>query len=187
MRVKNHSWLLSVCVALYAISQQRATAFVVPTAGTSTTRLCVQQRNPASYSACSHPEKYATAWRIQDSKRSGRSRNGEVFSTAISASMNPINSVTSIGEAAQQQGEVLVLREFSMPLLEASSPGAYARKVSGECEREFGETATVVRWHISAADEEKGEAQVEVRPGPLKPSHGCTKSGRFIRFYSVRV
>lgn len=66
------------------------------------------------------------------------------------------SSVGPIGEPQE-----LVLREFSMPL--AAQPGAYERKVRQECLREGGETATVVRWHISHADNERGQAHIEVR------------------------
>lgn len=54
----------------------------------------------------------------------------------------------------------LVLREFCMPL--QKSPGAYFSRVQLECLVEGGDTGKVVRWHVSDADEERGEAQVEV-------------------------
>eukprot|EP00903_Cladosiphon_okamuranus_P015339 g14169.t1 len=53
----------------------------------------------------------------------------------------------------------LVLREFAIPL--QADPALYERTVRAECLREGGETATVVRWHISRADEETGQAHVE--------------------------
>ncbi|CAM9347888.1 unnamed protein product [Ectocarpus fasciculatus] len=62
------------------------------------------------------------------------------------------------GVAGYDQRE-LVLREFTMPL--QGSPGSYERRVRSECLREGGETATVVRWHISRADEATGHAHVE--------------------------
>lgn len=68
---------------------------------------------------------------------------------------------TSPSSAGRQPPQELVLREFSMPL--QSSPGAYERRVLSDCLKEGGEAATVVRWHISSADEETGQARVEVR------------------------
>ena len=55
----------------------------------------------------------------------------------------------------------LVLKEFAMPL--QADPAFYEREVRAESLREGGKTATVVRWHISRADEETGQAHVEVR------------------------
>lgn len=66
------------------------------------------------------------------------------------------------GVAGYDQRE-LVLREFTMPL--QGSPGSYERRVRAECLLEGGETATIVRWHISRADEATGHAHVEVRGG----------------------
>lgn len=65
------------------------------------------------------------------------------------------------GVAAGYDQQELVLREFTLPL--QASPGSYERRVRAECLREGGETATVVRWHISHADEATGHAHVEVR------------------------
>ncbi|CAM9888935.1 unnamed protein product [Ectocarpus sp. 12 AP-2014] len=62
------------------------------------------------------------------------------------------------GVADYDQQE-LVLREFALPL--QASPGSYERRVRAECLREGGETATVVRWHISHADEVTGRAHIE--------------------------
>ncbi|CBN74842.1 expressed unknown protein [Ectocarpus siliculosus] len=62
------------------------------------------------------------------------------------------------GVADYDQQE-LVLREFALPL--QASPGSYERRVRAECLREGGEAATVVRWHISHADEATGRAHVE--------------------------
>ncbi|CAM9509493.1 unnamed protein product, partial [Hapterophycus canaliculatus] len=53
----------------------------------------------------------------------------------------------------------LVLREFSVAL--EASPVAYERTVRAACLREGDEAATVVRWHISRADQETGQAHVE--------------------------
>ncbi|CAM9295224.1 unnamed protein product, partial [Ectocarpus sp. 13 AM-2016] len=62
------------------------------------------------------------------------------------------------GVADYDQQE-LVLREFALPL--QASPGSYERRVRAECLLEGGETATVVRWHISHADEATGRAHIE--------------------------
>lgn len=74
------------------------------------------------------------------------------------------------GDEQQQQQPIpttdidnrqLVLREFDMPL--QADPALYERKVRAECLREGGAAATVVRWHISRADQNTGRAHVEVR------------------------
>lgn len=58
------------------------------------------------------------------------------------------------------ESQELVLREFCMPL--QKSPGAYLSRVQLECLLEGGDTGKVVRWHVSNADEDRGEAHVEV-------------------------
>lgn len=66
-----------------------------------------------------------------------------------------------MGIAADAQAQELVLREFVLPL--QADPASYERMVRAEGRRGGDETATVVRWHISRADEETGNAHVEVR------------------------
>lgn len=84
-------------------------------------------------------------------------------------------SPSSIGRQPPQE---LVLREFSMPL--QSSPGAYERRVVRDCLKEGGEAATVVRWHISSADEQTGQARVEVRHHMVYTCMQCANRERGI-------
>lgn len=84
-------------------------------------------------------------------------------------------SPSSIGRQPPQE---LVLREFSMPL--QSSPGAYERRVVRDCLKEGGEAATVVRWHISCADEQTGQARVEVRYHMMYTCMQCANRERGI-------
>lgn len=75
------------------------------------------------------------------------------------------NDHTSAGRPSSvsiegQQEQELVLREFSMAL--QSSPAAYERRVRSECLRSGGDSASVVRWHISYADAQSGRAHLEV-------------------------
>lgn len=72
----------------------------------------------------------------------------------------------------EEQQQELVLREFSIPaaVLDVTTgalldPAVYERRVQAECLREGGETASVVRWHVSRVDEETGHAHVEVGEG----------------------
>lgn len=59
-----------------------------------------------------------------------------------------------------QPREKLVLREFSMPL--QTSLGAYELRVKSKCLEEGGPTAKLIRWNISHADRQTGQAHVEV-------------------------
>ncbi|CAM9422481.1 unnamed protein product, partial [Ascophyllum nodosum] len=70
----------------------------------------------------------------------------------------------------EEVGEKLVLREFSMPLQD--SPEAYERKVRWECLREDSAAASLVRWHVSKADEDTGRAHVEAVLLTNGPSEG---------------
>lgn len=83
------------------------------------------------------------------------------INTNTNAITNAGGNRRSPGVFQQQQPQGLVLREFSMPL--QPSPGAYERRVLSECLKDGGEEATVVRWHISSADEQAGQVRVEVR------------------------
>lgn len=118
------------------------------------------------------------------------SRNSDTGKhTSVERRLSTTNTIhrNSIGDQQQQQQSTsavghqdeeqeLILREFSMDVAVPaekkpvgtgrsllSDPGVYERRVRAECLREGGETATVVRWHVSRVDEETGRGHVEVR------------------------
>lgn len=86
---------------------------------------------------------------------------GPTPNSGCDSSVDESASASVVGDW-EEPLEELVLREFSMPPTQGS-PGAYARMVQSECFREGGETASVVRWHVSHADDKTGQARVEVR------------------------
>ncbi|CAM9195462.1 unnamed protein product [Pylaiella littoralis] len=81
----------------------------------------------------------------------------------------PAASATGFAASDQweEEQEELVLREFRIAVVSEGTtsphldPAVYERRVRAECLREGGETATVVRWHVSRVDEETGHAHVE--------------------------
>ncbi|CAB1101134.1 unnamed protein product [Ectocarpus sp. CCAP 1310/34] len=88
-----------------------------------------------------------------------RSDAGQGMGTRRLCAADSIHRSYPMMRGVADDHQELVLREFALPL--QASPGSYERRVRAECLREGGETATVVRWHISHADEATGRAHVE--------------------------
>lgn len=121
--------------------------------------LSVPQRSVSCGSASNTPAAEQTYSQLRPSinvyDNTNTSTNANTDTDTDGRQASPISFV-------RQRPQELILREFSMPL--QSSPGAYERRVVNDClKQEGGEAATVVRWHISSADEQTGQARVEVR------------------------
>lgn len=116
-----------------------------------------QQRHYSNYcgTGLQHPTAAAAAAAVQSE---GDQRLTSIHSSSSSSGDYHQQPKPTVDNINHQQ---LVLREFAMPL--QADPALYERRVRAECLRAGGETATVVRWHISRADEKAGQAHVEVR------------------------
>lgn len=139
--------------ALIAALCTTAEAFVAPVPRSGTQNKDGRRKNPCSCTQQSSASRHATpAQRLT----AAASRT----STSNTGSGNRHQPTPTMG-ADNPHEQKLVLREFSVAL--EASPVAYERSVRAACLREGGEAASVVRWHISRADQETGQAHIEVR------------------------
>lgn len=122
----------------------------------------------ASYRACSHhnfPRSHVLFSPRGSIQRSLAWPTSSHVKRSISSTDTVVDHSNFYSETKvddDQPGEKLVLREFSMPL--QTSLGAYELRVRSKCLEEGGPTAKLIRWNISHADRQTGQAHVEVRP-----------------------